>query len=85
MKLKIILLAAVFITVFSSCSKHDRPDQVSKYPADVANAWMQMQIRLTRSTSGFNSVVSDRSFGYAGITMYESLAPGIQGSGSLLS
>jgi len=45
---------------------------------------MQMHIRLTRSTTGYNSVVSDRSFAYAGITMYEALAAGIPGGRSLL-
>ena len=70
MKLKFILPVAVLIIAFSSCRKNDTPGPVGKYPADVANAWMQMQIRLTRSTTGYNSVVSDRSFGYAGITIY---------------
>ena len=46
---------------------------------------MQLQIRLTLSTTGYNSVVSDRSFGYAGITMYEAVLPGIEGSTSLLA
>ena len=85
MKLKFILPVAVFMIAFSSCKKHDTPSPVRKYPADVANAWMQMHIRLTRSTAGYNSVVSDRSFAYAGITMYESLVPGIPGFRSLLA
>ncbi|MEP6748643.1 MAG: vanadium-dependent haloperoxidase [Bacteroidota bacterium] len=84
MKLKVILPVVAFMIAFSSCTKHDTPGPVGKYPADVANAWMQMQIRLTRSTTGYNSVVSDRSFAYAGITMYESLVPGIPGYYSLL-
>ena len=84
MKLKIILSFMTFIFAFCSCKKKDPPVSVAKYPADIANAWMQMQIRLTRSTVGYNSVVSDRSFGYAGITMYESLVPGIPGYRSLL-
>jgi len=84
MKLKIILPVAVLMIAFSNCKKNDTPGPVGKYPADIANAWMQMQIRLTRSTTGYNSVVSDRSFAYAGITMYEALAPGIPGSRSLL-
>jgi hypothetical protein len=45
---------------------------------------MQLQIRLTRTTTGYNSVVSDRLFGYAGITMYEAVLPGIAGGTSLL-
>ncbi|MEP7377688.1 MAG: vanadium-dependent haloperoxidase [Chitinophagaceae bacterium] len=84
MKLTAILPVTVLIIVFSSCRKHDTPGPVGKYPADVANAWMQMQIRLTKSTAGYNSVVSDRSFGYAGITMYEALVAGIPGYRSLL-
>src|SRR5664279_239190 len=84
MKLKVILTVAVFIAAFSGCKKPDTPGPVGKYPADVANAWMQMQIRLTRTTTGYNSLVSDRSFGYAGITMYEALVPGVPGRRSLL-
>ena len=75
MKVTFTSFIAVLVLMFSGCRKHDFPQPTSKYPADLANAWMQMQIRLTRSTPGFNSVVSDRSFGYAGIVMYESLVP----------
>ena len=84
MKLKIILPFTFFIIAFCSCKKHDQPAHVNKYSADVANSWMQMQIRLTRSTTGYNSVVSDRSFAYAGITMYEALVPCSPGKKSLL-
>jgi PAP2 superfamily len=84
MKLTFILPIAVFITAFLSCKKHDTPVVVNKYPADVANAWMQMEIKLTKTTTGYNSVVSDRFFAYAGIAMYESLVPGITGYHSLL-
>lgn len=85
MKLKFFLPVTVLIFIFCSCKKNDSPGpMVKKYPADVANAWIQMHIRLTRSTTGYNSVVSDRSFAYAGITMYESLVPGIPGYKSLL-
>ena len=85
MKSKFILGLAILISAGSACKKGDTPGPTAKYPADVANAWMQMQIRLTRTTTGYNSVVSDRSFAYAGITLYESLAPGIPGYKSLLS
>jgi hypothetical protein len=69
MKLKFILPVTIFITTVCSCKKSDLPSPARKYPADVAIAWMQMQIKLTRTTTGYNSVVSDRSFAYAGITM----------------
>ena len=85
MKLRIFLPVMIIIIVFYSCKKYETGTPVVKYPSDVANAWMQMQIRLTRSTTGYNSVVSDRSFAYAGITMYEALVPGLPGYRSLLS
>lgn len=72
------------LVLFTSCRKHDTPGPIGKYDADLANDWMQMHIRLTRTTAGYNSVVSDRSFGYAGITLYESLVAGIPGGKSLL-
>ena len=74
----------VCLLLVSSCQDH-RPLNPQVLSADVAHAWMQMHIRLTLSTTGYNSVVSDRSFGYAGITMYEAVLPGIEGSTSLLA
>lgn len=85
MKLKVILPVAMMLVFFFSCKKQDTPGAVGRYPADLANDWMQLQIRLTKSTTGYNSVVSDRSFAYAGITLYESLVPGIPGYRSLLT
>ena len=76
----------IFIFAFAACKKSDSPGPgAKKYSADLANDWMQLHIRLTRTTTGYNSVVSDRSFAYAGITLYESLVPGIPGYKSLLS
>jgi hypothetical protein len=83
-KLQFSLCIVVLISVFSNCRRNDLPHPSENYPADVANAWMQLHITLTKTTAGYNSVVSDRSFGYAGITLYESLVPGIQGATSLL-
>src|ERR1700733_4514777 len=84
MKPLFIFVFAVFIVTVTGCKKHDAPGPVGKYPPDVANAWMQMQIRLTKTTTGYNSVVSDRSFAYAGLTLYEALVPGVPGFRSLL-
>jgi len=83
-KLQFTLCIVILITVFSNCRHNDFPHPSENYPADVANAWMQLHIALTKTTTGYNSVVSNRSFGYAGITLYESLVPGIPGATSLL-
>lgn len=84
MRLKLLMSLAI-VLLLSNCKKYNFIPNDQRYSADVANAWMQLQIKLTRSTSGYNSVVSNRSFGYAGLTLYEAVSPGIKGSVSLLS
>jgi hypothetical protein len=81
-EMKKVLFGVTWFTMiiycFSSCQKdHHQGPSASKYPADVAIEWMRLQMRLTRVTPGFNSVVASRSFGYSGITLYESIVPGI--------
>ncbi|RYZ33581.1 MAG: hypothetical protein EOP49_35685 [Sphingobacteriales bacterium] len=69
----------LLLTLFTACRKGGpihRPNE--KIPADVATAWMKLHMRLTMTTPGFNSVVSSRSVGYAGLTLYESVVPGFK-------
>lgn len=47
-----------------------------KYSADVAVKWADLQLRLTKATAGFTPPVAARAYGYAGLTMYESVVPG---------
>ncbi|MHA4846264.1 vanadium-dependent haloperoxidase [Flavitalea antarctica] len=86
---KIFLTGSLVICVclvFLSCKKNDPfPRPVQEHKSDVAIEWMKLQMRLTMSTPGFNSVVSGRSFAYAGLTLYESLIPGIPDATSLSS
>lgn len=54
-----------------------------KYPADVAVKWINLQQKLTKKTTGFAPVAA-RSFAYSGLTLYESIVPGIPGYQSVL-
>jgi hypothetical protein len=78
-----LLLIIPFFTS-AGCNKESSTN-ANAYPPDVAIAWMNLQLRLTKGTSGFNSVVSNRSYAYAGLTLYESIAPGIPGHQSIAS
>jgi len=80
--------AFVFIVLTVACSKIDwrhGKHQEKPYPPDVAVAWMNMQLRLTKATPGFNSIVANRSYAYVGLSLYESIAPGIPGYQSIAS
>jgi len=68
----------VIIFIITGCKKNDFPGEAAKkYPADVAVEWMKLHMKLSKTTPGFNSVVTNRSFAYAGLVLYEAIVPGI--------
>jgi hypothetical protein len=54
-----------------------------QFEAEVATAWFDLSLELVRTTPGFSPPVASRAFGYAGITLYEALVPGMDGFRSL--
>ncbi|WP_246082064.1 vanadium-dependent haloperoxidase [Spirosoma lacussanchae] len=78
------------LVLLQSCRK--QPDDAvtpsgktaDQYSADVATKWASLQLKLTRTTPGFTPPVASRAFGYAGLTMYESVVPGISNRKSLV-
>jgi PAP2 superfamily len=55
----------------------------SAYSAEVPAAWFELALDLVRTTPGFSAPVAARAFGYAGVTLYEAVVPGIPGRRSL--
>ena len=58
-------------------------NNVNTYPADVANDYVDLLLDMVPTTPGFTPPVASRSFGYIGLSLYESLQPGIPTKGSL--
>jgi hypothetical protein len=54
----------------------------SAYGADVPTAWFDLALKLVRMTPGFSPPVASRAFGYAGVALYEAVAPGVSRRGS---
>jgi hypothetical protein len=52
--------------------------------AGGVTAWFDLILELIRQTPGFSPPVASRALGYAGVTAYESVAPGIPGAQSLV-
>ncbi|MDQ2752911.1 MAG: phosphoesterase, partial [Bacteroidota bacterium] len=74
----IVLLFAAATIVTISCRKFDfQGPRTASYPPDVAVAWMKLQMSLNKTTAGFNPFIGDRTFGYSGLALYESVEPGI--------
>ncbi len=56
----------------------------SAYDASVASAWFDLLGELVRQAPGFTPPVASRAMGYAGVTLYEAVLPGMPGARSLV-
>lgn len=48
-----------------------------QYGADVAAKWSDLQLKLAQTTAGNTPPIVSRSLGYAGLTLYEAIVPGL--------
>jgi len=60
-----------------------RPARRGAVSAEVPTAWFDLSLALVRSASGFSPPVASRAFAYAGLALYEAVAPGMRGYHSL--
>lgn len=87
------LVMAFVLMLLQACQPTDpvEPDPTpattgraaNEYNADVATKWAELQLKLTKTTPGFTPPVASRAYGYAGLTMYEAVVPGIKDGKSL--
>jgi hypothetical protein len=50
---------------------------VSAFSSGVATEWFSLALLLTQQTPGFSPPVASRAFAYLGLTLYESVVPGM--------
>jgi hypothetical protein len=89
------IYAFVFLTLgvlwISSCKKDEpgstAPETLIPQTADlnsnIATRWFDLSLQLTKGTPGFSPPVAARTFGYLGLTLYESCVNGMPGYKSL--
>ncbi len=53
------------------------------YPAEVVEAWFELELKLIQKTMGFSPPVASRALGYSGLTLYEAVVNGMPGYQSL--
>ncbi|HMX40448.1 MAG TPA: vanadium-dependent haloperoxidase, partial [Saprospiraceae bacterium] len=88
---RIFTLTLLFLLAFlPSCQKDETTDAGSTTPAsvqqlssDVANRWFGLSLQFAKTTPGFTPPVAARAFGYLGLALYETCAPGMPGYVSL--
>ena len=84
------LLIISGLLVIASCSDSDSPapaadpsPATATYRADVALSWLNMELRLARTTPPVAAITFGRPFAYAGVAGYEAAVPGMAGYRSL--
>ena len=82
--MKKILLACVFAALLACASPliHAQstaaPARLAQdYSANVATEWFSLALLITQQTPGFSPPVTSRALAYLGLTLYESVAPGM--------
>jgi hypothetical protein len=62
----------------SNNSNHGHLKQTKTFTSDVASKWMAMQVRqMTAAPTAVTNVAHSRHYVYSGITLYESVVPGM--------
>ena len=81
-------LAVAGALLLNGCSQDaEQPEPKSPtaetYTADVATKWPDLELRLIKNGTGFTPPVASRALAYAGVALYEAVAPGIAANQSL--
>lgn len=82
-------LAMVFALasiLFNPCALAEGPAGVlpaQRYSAAVATEWFGLNLTLVQQTPGFSPPVASRALAYLGLTLYESIVPGMPAHRSL--
>jgi hypothetical protein len=86
-------VSVISLLVLSSCkdknAENPEPESISKatdtYKSEIATKWVDLQLKLIKTTPGYAPPVAARSLGYSGLALYESVAGGMKGYQSLVS
>jgi hypothetical protein len=63
--------------------EHGHLKQTKEYSSDVVLQWMNLQLQIARTTPAAPGLNNSRFFAYVGITLYESVVPGMPAYQSL--
>ncbi len=84
-----IPVAAITLAVATISCGDDDPtmptgvELATAYSHEVASTWFSLYVDLCQGTAGYSPPVVSRTLGYAGVTLYEAVVPGIPGYQSL--
>ncbi len=82
-RLTIVTAGLLVGVLLSACSPVTLTAPTANYSSEVAVAWYDVTMDLIRTTPGYSPPVASRALGYMGVTLYETVRPGMPGYRSL--
>jgi len=80
----VLMISAAVILISASCMKiESRGPKAENLPPDVAISWIKMQQKLFVGMPDLLPHVTGRAYAYVGLTLYESIVPGMAGYQSI--
>lgn len=84
--LNVLSLIVLSTTLLLSCDKWDNDTapvahnyNTDYYSYEVPSQWMELELRLIKSTPGYTPPVASRTLAYTSLAFYESVVPGMVG------
>ncbi|HXF64682.1 MAG TPA: hypothetical protein VNK95_23840, partial [Caldilineaceae bacterium] len=79
----LLLLCVLLVSACAPVQPVAPSTPAGAYDAAVPSAWFALSLKLVKETPGFSPPVASRAFGYMGVTLYETVQPGMPGYRSL--
>jgi membrane-associated phospholipid phosphatase len=80
---RLLLVFFALIACAATAARAQPAADASKFSANVAIDWFQLDLQLIQQTPGFSPPVAARALGYLGLALYESVVPGMTAHRSL--
>ncbi|MCC6456820.1 MAG: vanadium-dependent haloperoxidase [Caldilineaceae bacterium] len=79
----VVALLLVIAQITAACAPVSLSRATADYDAGVATEWFDLSLQLVQETNGFTPPVASRALGYLGVTLYETVRPGMFGYRSM--
>jgi len=77
LQLQLLLLSVLMMGLVAACGREREAPTAAQYDARVPIEWFKLYLLLFRDTRGMTPPITSRIAGYAGVTLYEAVVPGM--------
>ena len=80
-----LILTVALVALVATAAGCSSPNDAGQFDSEVPVAWFELMNLVVEDSKGYSPPVASRVFGYAGVALYEAVAPGITNGQSIAS